>query len=228
MRRVDPVELFLYQIQFSSNQSISAPVTPLSGNLGNTRTQDFLATSFSIPHSALSISLPGPLAQWLEQRTHNPLVAGSNPAGPINLASYVFGVIAYGLKVLASQFDLRGHDLKKWLFFRFAEGVRPCKPPFAGFGQFAKAADPEKQPLLRLDPFLKTSNLSSNHHAKHVQAGTGSRLFQGVVQFSPEWRRRTRGDSYPSYPYSSSIVPTSSGKEGWNGAGRIYSTQQSR
>src|SRR5690606_37629786 len=26
----------------------------------------------------------GPLAQRLEQRTHNPLVAGSNPAGPTN------------------------------------------------------------------------------------------------------------------------------------------------
>ena len=26
----------------------------------------------------------GPLAQWLEQRTHNPLVVGSNPTGPIN------------------------------------------------------------------------------------------------------------------------------------------------
>ena len=24
----------------------------------------------------------GPVAQWLEQGTHNPLVAGSNPAGP--------------------------------------------------------------------------------------------------------------------------------------------------
>ena len=25
---------------------------------------------------------PGPLAQRLEQRTHNPLVEGSNPSGP--------------------------------------------------------------------------------------------------------------------------------------------------
>jgi hypothetical protein len=25
----------------------------------------------------------GPLAQWLEQRTHNPSVVGSNPTGPI-------------------------------------------------------------------------------------------------------------------------------------------------
>ncbi len=24
----------------------------------------------------------GPIAQWLEQRTHNPLVRGSNPCGP--------------------------------------------------------------------------------------------------------------------------------------------------
>ena len=29
----------------------------------------------------------GPLAQWLEQRTHNPLVAGSNPAGPIRVTT---------------------------------------------------------------------------------------------------------------------------------------------
>jgi hypothetical protein len=27
--------------------------------------------------------LSGPLAQWLEQRTHNPLVVGSNPTGAI-------------------------------------------------------------------------------------------------------------------------------------------------
>lgn len=26
---------------------------------------------------------PGPVAQWLERRTHNPLVGGSNPSGPI-------------------------------------------------------------------------------------------------------------------------------------------------
>ena len=29
----------------------------------------------------------GPLAQRLEPRTHNPLVAGSNPAGPTNLSN---------------------------------------------------------------------------------------------------------------------------------------------
>ncbi len=52
--------------------------------------------------------------------------------------------MAFGLKLLASLFELRGHVLEKWLFFRFAEGVRPCKPPLARSGQFAKAADPEK------------------------------------------------------------------------------------
>ena len=66
--------------------------------------------------------------------------------------------MAYGLKVLANIFAVRGHALKKWLFFRFAEGVRPYKPPYAGSGQFVKAADPEKQKLLRLDPLLPTSN----------------------------------------------------------------------
>ncbi len=62
--------------------------------------------------------------------------------------------MAYGLKVLAESFAVRGHALKKRLFFRFAEGVRPYKPPYAGSGQFVKAADPEKQTLLRLDPLL--------------------------------------------------------------------------
>ena len=71
---------------------------------------------------------------------------------------YVFSVIAYGLKVLAGLFAVRGHALKKRLFFRFAEGVRPYKPPSAGSGQFVKSADPEKQTLLRLDPLLQTSN----------------------------------------------------------------------
>ena len=71
---------------------------------------------------------------------------------------YVFSAMAYGLKVLADLFAVRGHDLKKWLFFRFAEGVRPYKPPFAGSGQFVKATDPEKQTLLRLDPMLPTTN----------------------------------------------------------------------
>ncbi len=33
---------------------------------------------------------------------------------------YVFSVIAYGPKVLADLFAVRGHALKKWLFFRFA------------------------------------------------------------------------------------------------------------
>jgi hypothetical protein len=28
----------------------------------------------------------GPVAQWLEQRTHNPLVLGSNPSGAIDFA----------------------------------------------------------------------------------------------------------------------------------------------
>ena len=46
----------------------------------------------------------------------------------------MYSAMAYGLKVLAELFAVRGHDLKKWLFFRFAEGVRPYKPPFAGLG----------------------------------------------------------------------------------------------
>ena len=45
----------------------------------------------------------------------------------------MYSAMAY-VKVLAELFAVRGHDLKKWLFFRFAEGVRPYKPPFAGLG----------------------------------------------------------------------------------------------
>ena len=29
----------------------------------------------------INLAIQGPVAQWLEQGTHNPLVAGSNPAG---------------------------------------------------------------------------------------------------------------------------------------------------
>ena len=36
-----------------------------------------------ISHESPTLTcMHGPLAQWLEQRTHNPLVAGSSPAGP--------------------------------------------------------------------------------------------------------------------------------------------------
>lgn len=33
----------------------------------------------------IAICIQGPVAQWLERRTHNPLVAGSSPAGPISI-----------------------------------------------------------------------------------------------------------------------------------------------
>jgi hypothetical protein len=33
----------------------------------------------------VSVAIEGPLAQRLEQRTHNPLVPGSNPGGPTSL-----------------------------------------------------------------------------------------------------------------------------------------------
>ena len=58
---------------------------------------------------------------------------------------YVFSVMAYGLKVLAELFAVRGHDLKKWLFFRFAEGVRPYKPPFAGSGNLLRRLTPKNR-----------------------------------------------------------------------------------
>ena len=63
--------------------------------------------------------------------------------------------MAYGLKILADLLAVRGHALKKFLFFRFAERVRPYKPHYAGSVQFVKAADPEKHILLRLDPLIQ-------------------------------------------------------------------------
>ena len=38
------------------------------------------------PIGTVRYSPPGPVAQWSEQRTHNPSVAGSIPAGPTNNA----------------------------------------------------------------------------------------------------------------------------------------------
>ena len=37
----------------------------------------------------------GPVAQWLEQGTHNPLVGGSNPSGPTKTPSYNGGVFSW-------------------------------------------------------------------------------------------------------------------------------------
>ena len=39
--------------------------------------------------------LYGPVAQWLEQGTHNPLVGGSNPSWPIIEYPLEVGVVAY-------------------------------------------------------------------------------------------------------------------------------------
>ena len=52
--------------------------------------------NFSLAYPALLLYTPrGAVAQRLEQGTHNPLVAGSNPAGPIKTfdtqVSEVFG-----------------------------------------------------------------------------------------------------------------------------------------
>src|SRR6266516_3460941 len=44
--------------------------------------------TFRIPHSAFRLVSRGPLAQRLEQRTHNPSVPGSNPGGPTAKARY--------------------------------------------------------------------------------------------------------------------------------------------
>ena len=65
--------------------------------------------------------------------------------------------MAHGPKVLADLFAVRGHALKKLLFFRCAEGVRPYKPHYAGSVQFVKAADPEscRTAGLRIDPLIQ-------------------------------------------------------------------------
>ena len=45
--------------------------------------------SFAPP---LQFSCSGPVAQWLEQRTHNPLVPGSSPGRPTNQSTANHGV----------------------------------------------------------------------------------------------------------------------------------------
>ena len=51
--------------------------------------------------------LRGPLAQWLEQGTHNPLVVGSNPTGP---TKYLCGFAGDGRKTEEiPDLDLRFH-----------------------------------------------------------------------------------------------------------------------
>ena len=39
---------------------------------------------FQNMRNKIQIAINGPVAQWSEQGTHNPLVAGSNPAGSTN------------------------------------------------------------------------------------------------------------------------------------------------
>lgn len=43
------------------------------------------------------MNLFGLLAQWLEQGTHNPLVAGSNPAGPTISHFFAFAGRIYSM-----------------------------------------------------------------------------------------------------------------------------------
>ncbi len=45
----------------------------------------------------------GPIAQWLEQATHNRLVVGSNPTGPTNLA---FGEHLIRFRLLSEPLNL--------------------------------------------------------------------------------------------------------------------------
>ena len=40
---------------------------------------------FQNMRNKIQIAITGPVAQWSEQGTHNPLVAGSNPAGSTKL-----------------------------------------------------------------------------------------------------------------------------------------------
>ena len=40
---------------------------------------------FQNMRNKIQIAINGPVAQWSEQGTHNPLVAGSNPAGSTKL-----------------------------------------------------------------------------------------------------------------------------------------------
>ena len=40
------------------------------------------ASRYAACRHAVKLGFVGPIAQWLEQRTHNPLVPGSSPGGP--------------------------------------------------------------------------------------------------------------------------------------------------
>jgi hypothetical protein len=50
---------------------------------------------------------PGGVAQWLEQGTHNPSVAGSNPAAPIRRIARKIAVF----RLISGGFGARGHPL---------------------------------------------------------------------------------------------------------------------
>ena len=47
----------------------------------------------------------GPVAQRLEQRTHNPLVLGSNPSGPTNCLSEIPHESNYGQAASGTHFS---------------------------------------------------------------------------------------------------------------------------
>src|SRR5947209_18507265 len=91
---------------------------------GKTRNECFKTTTYSptpafglprIFHAILPIRYKietstqgGPLAQRLEQRTHNPLVPGSNPGGPTKTATRVHQLWAAPSR--HCRFDLRGES----------------------------------------------------------------------------------------------------------------------
>src|SRR5205823_13412195 len=56
----------------------------------------------------MTTAISGPLAQRLEQRTHNPLVPGSNPGGPTKTATRVHQ--RWGAPSRHCGFDLRGES----------------------------------------------------------------------------------------------------------------------
>jgi hypothetical protein len=53
--------------------------------------------SFTIKFCKIHPLTSGPIAQRLEQRTHNPLVVGSNPTGPTDV--HVFAPVSRGVFV---------------------------------------------------------------------------------------------------------------------------------
>src|SRR5690606_24458992 len=107
------------------------------------------------PKRPFSFTIPrpdGPIAQWLEQGTHNPLVPGSSPGGPTTFPPRRAGTTTRHLRRLfpgRSRGDIR----------RGGRLVRALLPGAAGFHGGAKTA------------FLGGSGMANQNTAKKGNGG---------------------------------------------------------